>query len=1345
VAVKSISSVTLAFLSLCILLQPALATNDPPPAGGFVNGDWTVTDARSYSGVPITLYGDLVIRSGGSLTLSDVDLVMWLDSNGQHQIEVQAGGTLVVKSGSTVTCANPSLRYNFRIRAGAFATLGNSTIRNAGYTYDGCPADNNGIYVASGNVSMDSCTITDSVYGVYTENAAPRVSNCLFRSIGSYGVFASHGSPVITGDDFTATNVGVYGAGATPRISRCSFTASNYGVYLTEFAGGRVDNSTFKDNYYNGVDVNLYSNPTVQDCTFTHNGNSDWYYGGGIRYNSYSGGVCRRNSFASTDYGCGVACYDSASPWLDALTMDMYYRPAIYVDYDSSPRVTNSTISTASPWYGAVEVSDHGSADLSRCAVTSSNNVGVYSSGYGALSMANCTVRAPNSYGLYMTSSGSISARDCDIQARYYGAYGDRGRLDLLRCNLTSNEYTGVFCSYGSDFTLDRCTVTAYTYGIYVAYYNASVVLRDTWVEAKNYYGAVVIDGRLDLYSSNIYATRSYALYATDRGFVRSYNSTLTTGSQTESYVYLDTGGGCRLDFYNTLFDQYRVTFTEPTSVVNVYWFANIIVQWQTSSRAANASLSIVDAINRTVFDGAVDQKGERNGIILQEYSRTQLSWENYTKFEFTASKNGIRRSDKRDIRSNNQSVRLVLSDPDPPVVTIVQPPGNLYTNRSTVGFSGTAEDFASGIQSVEWSLDGGAWAPATGLGEWNFTLVLGDGKHTVRVRAFDVAGTSKVELVYVTVDTVISLELDGPADGALLDNGTVVVSGTAEPYCNVSTGGNSTVVDADGRFEFVLRLDDGPHDIAVTARDETGNTMTVVSHVVVDTVPPDLRLATPQNGTAVASPVVLFSGRTEPGARLYIGGNQYDPDPNGTFSAMVPLGEGQNVLEVRAVDAAGNVRNMTVRVLLDTVPPTLVIGSPGNGLLTNRPDLEITGLTDGPTVTVGNVTAAVTGGNFTAHIRLMEGLNRIEVSVQDAVGNVNSTLLSVTLDTAAPYLQLLTPVDGSTTNIASLTVSGVTEPGVAITVNGAAAATSNGLISHAVKLSSGSNFIVVRAVDAAGNVAQVNRTVTLDQVPPALSITSPAGGSRIPDSRVMVRGLTDAGSTVTVNGVSAQMERTGRFSAEISLSEGENSLVVTSVDPAGNPTTKILKVTRTGALSMSGTETPLILAGLVAGLVVGAVVGLLVGRRRKREQVVVLAPEEPEPGGYDVPEEPVPPPRSRPPVRVDLPPPEYARHDEAYHPPAPAENPTHYNPPLWEGRPGYGRPADEAYAPAPSEAHLPPVPAPETLPQADAEPVAPAPQEAPVPWEEEEARPRKKKAQDVDGALDDIMRRLKT
>jgi parallel beta-helix repeat protein len=1334
---QKMASSTLAFLSLILLLQPVLAQNDPPPSGGTVTGDWTVTDARSYTNVAIVVdHGNLVIKNGGNLTLSDVDLSMRMDQNGQFQIEVQNGGVLTIRSGSTVVSTNPSLRYNFRIRAGAVASLGNSTVRHAGYTYDGCPADNNGIYLASSNVTIDSCTITDSAIGVYIDRSSPRVSNSLFRSISSYGIFASHASPSIVGNDFTGSTAGVYCSEASPWISRCSFSANTYGVYIALSDKPRIENCTFKDHYYQGVYVTLYSTPDIRDCTFVHNGNGDWWYGAGIRYDSYSGGLCYRNTFTTPDYGAGVVAYNSANPWVDACTINTYYRPAIYSAYRSSPRVTGTTLSSSTPFYSALSVESYASADLSRCTVTATAAVGIGCSGYGSVTMTNTTVRATQSNGLYITDSGSVSGRDCDIQARYYGVYADRGRLDLFRSNVSSSDSAGLMSLYCSNFTLERCSVSAYTYGVYVAYYGSRMALRDTWVEAKNYYGAVVSEGRLDMQSSNIYATRSYAVYATGNSLVNSYNSTLTTGSQTASYVYLDTGGGCTLNFYNTLFDQFRVGFTEPTSTLNVFWFVNVAVQWQTGSRAANASLTATDSANRTLFDGLTDQRGERNGIIVQEYRRTQLSWENFSKFEFTASKNGIRKSDKRDIRSNNQTVRLVLTDPDPPVVKVLSPPGGLATNHSRVDFWGTAEDFASGLQSVEWSLDGGNWTAASGLAEWSFSLELADGRHTVKVRAFDIAGSSRVEVLDLLVDTVISLELEAPLDGALLSNSTVVVTGVAEPFTNVSSAQNSTIVDSEGRFEFVQTLPDGPHEIAVTARDLAGNSRTAVARVTVDTCAPELSLSSPANGTAISAPVIRFSGRTEPGARLHIGGNRYEPDPDGSFSVMVPLAEGRNALEVRASDAAGNFRNMTVVVILDTVPPMLLIEKPAGGLLTNRPDLEITGLADAGAVTAGNVTAKVESGRFSATVRLAEGLNRIEVSVRDAVGNQNSTILQVTLDTAPPYLQLLTPQEGYTTNAAALDMTGITEPGVAITVNGAAAQNTNGLISHSLRLVSGANFIVVKAVDAAGNEARLNRTVTLDQVPPALTISSPAAGSRIPDSRVMVRGLSDAGSTVTVNGVLAQMERTGQFSAEVPLVEGQNTIVVTSVDAAGNPTTKVLQVTRTGALSISGTDTPMLVAMLAAGLLIGVAAGMLVARRRRKEQVVVMAPEEPEPGKYDVPDE--APPAQPAPVRVDLPPPEYARPDEAYHPPREAA------PAPYPGRRSYEPPPESAYRRPPPEPVLPSVPAPEETAQADVAPLEPVVEEQHVPWEEE-ARPRARKGPDVDVALDDIMKRLKS
>ncbi|MEZ4812491.1 MAG: hypothetical protein R2883_03245 [Caldisericia bacterium] len=47
--------------------------------------------------------------------------------------------------------------------------------------------------------------------------------------------------------------------------------------------------------------------------------------------------------------------------------------------------------------------------------------------------------------------------------------------------------------------------------------------------------------------------------------------------------------------------------------------------------------------------------------------------------------------------------------------------------------------------------------------------------------------------------------------------------------------------------------------------------------------------------------------------------------------------------------------------------------------------------------------------------------------------------------------------------------------------------------------------------------------------------------------------GKTDPGAKVTVNGVSAKVEKSGRFSAKIALSEGNNAIYVVAVDAGGN------------------------------------------------------------------------------------------------------------------------------------------------------------------------------------------------
>jgi hypothetical protein len=82
--------------------------------------------------------------------------------------------------------------------------------------------------------------------------------------------------------------------------------------------------------------------------------------------------------------------------------------------------------------------------------------------------------------------------------------------------------------------------------------------------------------------------------------------------------------------------------------------------------------------------------------------------------------------------------------------------------------------------------------------------------------------------------------------------------------------------------------------------------------------------------------------------------------------------------------------------------------------------------------------------------------------------------------DTTSPSLRLTSPADGMTTDQPSVVVSGTTEPGAQVSVNGLlASVAAEGTFSLSVALKEGTNVITVVAEDAAGNRATASVTVT--------------------------------------------------------------------------------------------------------------------------------------------------------------------------------------------------------------------------------------------------------------------------
>jgi hypothetical protein len=134
---------------------------------------------------------------------------------------------------------------------------------------------------------------------------------------------------------------------------------------------------------------------------------------------------------------------------------------------------------------------------------------------------------------------------------------------------------------------------------------------------------------------------------------------------------------------------------------------------------------------------------------------------------------------------------------------------------------------------------------------------------------------------------------------------------------------------------------------------------------------------------------------------------------------------------------------------------------------------------------------------------------------------------------------------------------------------------TTNDFVVQGVQLEEGPNVITAILVTPDGESGpSAPITITYDDVPPPLTFSSPKDGAPVATATVAVRGVTQPGAMVTVRDANIGGSQTvptsasGAFAVNVLLAEGPNVLTITSVDQAGNRTTKTLTVVHgSGAL----------------------------------------------------------------------------------------------------------------------------------------------------------------------------------
>ena len=206
--------------------------------------------------------------------------------------------------------------------------------------------------------------------------------------------------------------------------------------------------------------------------------------------------------------------------------------------------------------------------------------------------------------------------------------------------------------------------------------------------------------------------------------------------------------------------------------------------------------------------------------------------------------------------------------------------------------------------------------------------------------------------------------------------------------------------------------LADGSHTFEVRVADAAGNTSSATATVTVDTVAPTVTAAGPTpDPTNDTTPTFTFTTAGAPTSiQCRMGTSAFAACTTTTSHTPPTLADATHTFEVRVADAAGNASTATAMVTVDTVAPTVAIGSFPSPTNDTTPTFPFT-TAGAPTLIQCRMGAAAFAActTSTSHTpaALAQGASTFEVRVTDGAGNSNAATASVTVDTVAPTVNV--------------------------------------------------------------------------------------------------------------------------------------------------------------------------------------------------------------------------------------------------------------------------------------------------------------------------------------------------
>ncbi|WP_326471807.1 Ig-like domain-containing protein [Enterobacter wuhouensis] len=559
---------------------------------------------------------------------------------------------------------------------------------------------------------------------------------------------------------------------------------------------------------------------------------------------------------------------------------------------------------------------------------------------------------------------------------------------------------------------------------------------------------------------------------------------------------------------------------------------------------------------------------------------------------------------------------KAITLDTTPPTVSFNVVAGDNVINSVEHGqaqiVSGTATGASVGDKLVITIGSNQYTTTVDASGKWSVGVpasvisALNDGTVTISATITDGAGNSSTQTHDVVVNTAsVALTVNTVSGDDVINaaeaGSSLVISGSSAQFASgtqvtVTLNGKTytATIQNDGTWTTTVPVadvgalaDGASYQVTVSAQDSVGNSASATHGISVDTTAPVVSIAALSgddmlNAAEARLPLTVHgSSSAEAGQTVTVtlGGKTYTATVanDGTWTLDVPaadlaaLSQGALTVTASVNDRAGNGGQTTHTLTVDTVAPTVTIGTVADDNIVNNAEQlagqTISGTTtaeQGQTVTVsfnGHSYQATVAANGTWSVfvpgrdflGLSDGDYTITASVNDKAGNPGSATHDVTLNGDVPTITINTFAQDDIVNAAehgtALVISGTTDAPagqtVTITLNGktyAATVQSGGTWSYTLgsadvtALADGGSYVINAQVsNTIGNSASDNHTVTVDLTAPSMGITI---DSLQNDTGLSASDFITNDSKVVVNGsLTAQLGNNEK--AQISLDGG--------------------------------------------------------------------------------------------------------------------------------------------------------------------------------------------------------------